>query len=453
MGKTHEHWSSKIGFILATAGSAVGLGALWRFPYIAGTNGGGAFVLLYLIFTFLLGFPVFIAELIIGRKTQKSAVLAYSSLAHNSENWRGLGWLNFLTSLIILSFYGVVAGWVLSYIFMSIVNFSAGKSPQEIEQVFTVLSKSPWLNLFWFGLFLLINLGIVSSGVKKGIEHWAKILMPLLFVFLIGLFLFATTLPGFSEAVRFVFIPNFAKLGPDGVLNALGMAFFTLSVGYGIIVTYGSYMNKSENIPKNGFYVALLTVLISLISAMIVFPIVFSFGLPPQAGSGLVFRTLPVLFAQLPATILLSTMFFSLMLFATLTSTISLLEIMVANVMEVFDIARKRACVYLTILAFIVGIPSAFSASERLFPNWTKIFGKSFFDTMDYIALSWFTPIAALLTIIFVGWVMKKETLFDEFSSGTNFKTIAHIWYFIVKFVAPLVVIFIILHEAGLIQI
>ena len=452
MTKTHEHWSSKLGFILATAGSAVGLGALWLFPYVAGTNGGGAFVLLYLIFTFLLGFPVFIAELIIGRKTQKSAVLAYSTLSNKSENWRGLGWLNFITSLIILSFYGVVAGWVLSYVFMSLGDFSLGKTPEQIQAVFDTLYKSPWINLFWFGLFLLINLGIVASGIKKGIEHWAKILMPLLFLFLIGLFIFSMTLPGFIPAAKFIFVPDFAKLGSEGMLNALGMAFFTLSVGYGIIVTYGSYMKKSENIPKNGFMVAILTVLVSLIAALVIFPIVFSYGLPPEAGPGLVFKTLPVLFAKMPATILISTIFFLLMLFASLTSTISLLEILVANVIEVFDVERKKACYYLTLLTFIVGIPSALSGSNLLFPNWTKIYGKSFFDMMAYLTLSWFTPIAALLTTIFVGWHLNKEMLFDEFSCGTNLRFLARPWHFLVKFIAPLVVIFIILHEAGIIN-
>lgn len=452
MTQKHEHWSSKIGFILATAGSAVGLGALWRFPYVAGTNGGGAFVFLYLLFTFLLGFPVFIAELIIGRKTQKSAVLAYDTLSKGSENWRGLGWLNFLTSLIILSFYGVVAGWVLSYVFMSLGNFSHGKSPEEVQMVFTTLYKSPWINLFWFGLFLLINLGIVSSGIKKGIEHWSKILMPLLFLFLVALFIFSTTLSGFSEAARFIFVPDFNKLGSEGVLTALGMAFFTLSVGYGIIVTYGSYMKKSENIPKNGFYVAIMTVFVSLIAALVIFPIVFTYNLPPEGGPGLVFITLPVLFAKMPATILLSTTFFLLMLFATLTSTISLLEILVANMMEVFDVKRKKACIYLSLLAFIIGIPSAFSGSGALFPNWEAIYGKNFFDTMDYITLSWFTPIAALLTIFFVGWNLKKEMLIDEFSSGTHLRYLATPWHFIIKFIAPVVVIFILLHEAGIIN-
>lgn len=453
MSLKHEHWSSKIGFILATAGSAVGLGALWRFPYIAGSNGGGAFVLLYLLFTFFIGFPVFIAELIIGRKSQKSAVLAYSQLSHGSENWKGVGWLNVFTSLVILSFYGVVAGWVLSYIFMSLAHFSSGKTDAQIQDAFTLLYTSPWINLFWFGLFLLMNVGIVSSGIKKGIEHWSKILMPLLFLFLIALFLFSTTLSGFTQAVEYIFLPDFSKLGPDGILNALGMAFFTLSVGYGIIVTYGSYMKPSENIPKNGFYVATMTVLVSLISALIIFPIVFSYGLPPEAGPGLVFKTLPVLFAKLPATILLSTMFFLLMLFATLTSTISLLEILVANIMEVYHIERKKACYYLTLLTFIIGIPSAFAGSGQLFPQWTAIYGKNFFAMMDFITLSWCAPIAALLTTLFVGFFLKKEMLIEEFSKGTHLGYLAYPWYFVVKYIAPLVVLFIILHEAGLIRI
>ena len=453
MTQKHEHWSSKIGFILATAGSAVGLGALWRFPYVAGNNGGGAFVLLYLFFTLLLAFPIFIAELIIGRKTQKSAVLAYTTLSKGSENWRGLGWLNFLTCLIILSFYGVVAGWVLSYVFMSLGNFSHGKTPDEIQMVFEILNNSPWINLFWFGLFLLINLGIVSSGIKKGIEHWSKILMPLLFLFLVALFIFSTTLSGFTQAAAFVFVPDFTKLSPDGALSALGLAFFTLSVGYGILVTYGSYMKKTENIPKNGFYVAIMTIFISLLASLIIFPVVFTYNLPPQAGPGLVFKTLPVLFAKMPATILLSTTFFLLMLFATLTSTISLLEILVANIMEVFDVKRTKACIYLSLLAFIIGIPSAFAGSGTLFPKWEAIYGKNFFDMMEYIALSWFTPLAALFTIIFVGWNLKKEMLFDEFSSGTQLRFLARPWYFIIKFVAPVVVIFIILHEAGMITI
>jgi NSS family neurotransmitter:Na+ symporter len=453
MAIKHEHWSSKIGFILATAGSAVGLGALWRFPYTVGTNGGGAFVLCYLLFCTLLGFPLFIAELIIGRKTQKSAVLAYSILAHKSQNWRALGWFNFIISLLILSFYAVVSGWVLSYVFMSLSNFSSGKTPEEIGAIFGTVYTSPWINIFWFALFLLINLGVVAGGVKKGIEYWSKILMPLLFLFLIGLFIFATTLPGFIPAVKFIFYPDFTKLKPDSILNALGLALFTLSVGYGIIVTYGSYMEKTENIPKNGFVVAIMTIFVSLISGLVIFPIVFSYGLPPEAGPGLVFKTLPILFAKLPATLLISTIFFLLMLFASLTSTISLLEILVANVMEVYEIARKKACYILTLLAFIIGIPSALAGSKTLFPDWEMIYGKNFFDMLDYLTLSWFTPISVLITTIFTGWFLKKEMLYEEFSLGTSLGFLAPPWFFLIKYIIPVVIFIIILHEAGIITI
>lgn len=453
MAKTHEHWSSKLGFIMATAGAAVGLGSLWKFPYVAGANGGGAFVLLYILFTLIIGLPVFIGELIIGRKTQKSSVLAFPSLRKDGENWRGLGWLNFMTTLLILSYYCIIAGWVLSYIFMSLTKFSAGKSPEQIQESFTLLSSSPGISLLWFALYLLINLGIICSGIKKGIEHFAKILMPALFIILIGLFLYAITMEGFGEAFSFVFAPKFEKLSGQGVLNALGMAFFTLSVGLGINITYGSYMHKKENIPNNSLIITAMTIFVSLIAALVIFPIVFTFGFAPEAGPGLVFVTIPVVFAKLPGTVLLSTMFFSLVLFAALTSTIALLEVLVANIIENFSISRTRAAAYLTGLIFFLGIPSALSGSESLFPSWNTIYSKSFFDTIDYLTQNWMMPISALFTAIFVGWFTDKDNIKHEFSTGTDLKWLATPWFFMVKYVAPLLVIIIILQEAGLIKI
>ena len=452
MTQKHEHWASKIGFILATAGAAVGLGALWRFPYVAGLNGGGAFVLLYVIFTFLIGLPVFLGELIIGRKTQKSSVLAFPSLRKNGENWAGLGWLNFLTTLLILSYYCVISGWVLSYIFMSLNKFSKGKSPAEIQESFTLLVSSPGISLLWFALFLLINLGIVCSGVKKGIEHFSKILMPALFVILIGLFIYVMTMPGFKQAFLFVFAPKFENLSTQGVLSALSMAFYTLSVGLGINITYGSYMQKSENIPTNGLIITTMTVFVSLISALVIFPIVFTFGFEPQAGPGLIFKTLPVIFATLPASVLISTLFFSLVLFAALTSTIALVEVLVANVIENFNISRTRAAIMLTVIIFIIGIPSALSDSGSLFPTWSQIFGKNFFDTMDYITGNWMMPISGLFTAIFIGWFINKQEIMIEFSKGTSLVWLVRPWFFLVKFIAPLLVIIIILQEAGLIK-
>lgn len=453
MSKTHEHWASRIGFIMATAGSAVGLGSLWRFPYVAGTNGGGAFVLLYLIFTFLIGLPVFAAELILGRKTQKSAILAYGELGGSSSSWRIVGWLNFITSLLIFSYYSVVSGWCLSYTLMSLTQFGAGKTSDQISSTFEILFQSPGINVFWFALYLLINLGIILSGVRKGIEHWSKILMPGLFIFLIIMFFYALTMPGFGEAVRFCFVPDFSALGASGVLNALGMSFFTLSVGLGILVTYGSYMKHDENIPYNGILIAAMTVFVSLIAALTIFPIVFSFGFSPSAGPGLVFQTLPVLFAKLPATILISTIFFALLLFAAVTSTISLLEVLVGNLMDVLKIKRLPAAGIAICLTFIIGVPSALSGSGFIFPNWEAIYGMNFFDTIEYVTASWFMPVAALFTTFFVGWKLKKEMTQSEFAGGMKAKWLAYPWLFMVRFVCPVVVIIIILHQAGLIKI
>lgn len=437
---------------MATAGSAVGLGSLWRFPYMAGSNGGGAFVILYLVFTFCIGLPVFFGELVLGRRSQKSAVLTYGDLSNNSSNWRILGWLNFLTSLIILSYYSVISGWCLSYTLMSLNQFAQGKSTEEIQATFDVLFKSPGINLFWYALFLLINVGIVFSGIRKGIEYWSKILMPGLFIILIGLFIYAITLPGFGEAAKFVFQPDFSKLSSSGVLNALGMAFFTLSVGLGIIVTYGSYMQPEENVPFNGVMITIMTVFVSLMAALTIFPIVFTFGFSPQGGPGLVFKTLPVLFSKMPASILISTVFFALLLFAALTSTISLLEVLVANFREVFKMKRSHATIITSLLTFVVGIPSALSGSNSLFPNWELIYGKSFFDTMEYLTASWFMPIAALFTTIFIGWRYQKSAVYEEFLKGSNANWLVGPWFFIIKYVAPVVVIIIILQEAGIIR-
>ncbi len=452
MSKVHEQWASRLGFLMATAGSAIGLGSLWKFPYMTGTNGGGAFFLLYVIFTFLIGLPVFIADIIIGRKSQRSSILAFTELSGGSENWRILGWLNVLTSLLILSVYCVVAGWSLSYTLMSLNQFTTGKSAAEISATFDTLFKSPGINIFWFTIYLLANLGIVMGGVKRGIEYWSKILMPALFIILMALFIYAVTLPGFGEAARFIFVPKWDKLGADGILNALGMAFFTLSVGFGIIITYGSYMQKEVDIPKNGALIAFMTVVSSVIAALTIFPVVFTFGLPPEGGPGLIFKTLPVLFAKLPASLLISTVFFALVFFAAITSSISLLEVLVANVMEVFSISRKRAVYGMSLVTFVLGVPSAVAGSKWIFPSWQAIYGKNFLDTVDYLVSSWMAPFACLFVTIFIGWNYSKQLSLAEFRSGTTSGWLALPWYYSVKYLAPISVIIIILQQAGLLK-
>lgn len=437
---------------MATAGSAVGLGSLWRFPYVIGSNGGGAFVLLYLFFTLLIGIPLFIAEVIVGRSSQKSSVEAYSSLA-KSSNWKILGWLNVLTTFIVLSYYSVVSGWALNYTLMSISQFSKGKSPEEIRAVWDLVYTSSQSSIFWQGLFLFLTGSVVYGGIRKGIEYWSQIFMPALFLALLSLFFFAMSLPGFSDAVSFTLSPKFSDVGSSSVLDALGMAFWTLSVGMGIILTYGSYMKPDDDIPKTGLIIAVISCLVSLVAALMIFSVVFSFGFEASSGPGLVFQTLPVLFANLPGTMLISTVFFSLFIFAALTSSISILEVLTANLMEVFSLSRKKAVLYGCISAFIFGIPSALSGSKALFPNWEAIYGKSFFATMDYLVSSWMMPLGGLFCAIFVGRFMQRKDVLSEFTQGTYFYKLLKPWYFCIRWLVPFGIFIIILQEAEIIDI
>lgn len=448
-----EHWGSKLGFIMATAGSAIGLGSLWRFPYITGQNGGGAFVLLYLLFTFGIGIPVFIAELLMGRKSQKSAVFAFANLSNQSEKWKLVGWFNIITSFLILSYYSVISGWTVNYALMSLSQFTDGKTVEQIQNIFDTLYVSGDINLFWHFIFILMTAGIVYGGIRKGIEYWSRLLTPALLVILTGLFIYATTLPGFGKALTFILYPDFSKLTASGVLDALGMSFFTLSVGLGIILTYGSYLKSTDDIPQTGLIIGSVSVIVSLFAALMIFPIIFTFGLTPEEGPGLVFKTLPVLFAKLPGTLVISTIFFVLFIFTTLTSAISLMEAIVANLMEVFSWTRAKATLIGGIGVFIMGIPTALAGSGTLFANWKLMYGTDFFGTLDNLTASWMMPIGGLMTAIFVGWVMGKKLIKAEFLQGTRYKNLVHLWIFLIRYLAPIAIFIVILQKGGIVDI
>lgn len=450
--KPREHWGSRFGFWCATAGSAIGLGSLWKFPYVTGENGGGLFVLAYLFFTFLIGIPIFVAELMLGRKSSLSPVGALGELVPTKPGWRFLGWSCALSSFLILSYYTVVSGWALNYALMSLLDFSNGKSSEEIASTFTTLYHSGDINLFWNFLFLGITTAIVYRGIRKGIEFWSKILLPLLFLILVALFIYATTLDGFGEAFSFIFKPDLSKLSPGGLLQALGLACFTLSVGMGILITYGSYMKKDEDIPKTAVTVACMEIFVSLLASMMIFPIIFTFGLSPEEGPGLLFKTLPVLFAKLPATLLLSTTFFLLVVFAALTSTISVMEVLVATVTENFGWPRHKSALIMGALVFIMGIPSALSGSGGIFKNWETLFGKTFFDTVDDFSFSWLLPINAFFIAIYSGWILDKALKKEEFSLGTNWKRLFKVWNFLVRWIVPIGVLIIVLEKGGMVK-
>lgn len=450
--KKREHWASSFGFVMAAAGSAIGLGTLWQFPYMTGKNGGGLFVLLFLLFTVLLGFPLFIAELLIGRKAQRGVVGAFSVLAPGKEQWRMVGWLGATASFLILAYYCVVAGWGLNYALMSINQFTAGRSSEEIRGVFDIMYKAPGINILWQVLFLLLTAGVIFQGVRKGIEYWSRILTSTLLVILVSLFIYALNLSGFSEAFKFIFYPNSQGLTPSGVLEALGLAFFTLSLGQGVMLTYGSYMSRDEDIPKTACIVSGMNILVSVLAALMIFPIIFTFGFKPEGGFGLVFQTMPVLFAKLPGTLLLSTVFFTLLVFTALTSSVALLEVVVANFIDLFNWQRKKAVIYVTTAAFIVGIPCALTGAGLVFPGWEAMYGKTFFQTIVDLVAQWIIPFVGLFVSIFTGWVINKSDLEKEFHAGTKWKHLFAVWHFFIRWVVPIAILIIILHRGGIID-
>lgn len=453
MQQPREHWGSRLGFILAAAGSAIGLGTLWKFPYVTGENGGGLFVLIYIFCIFFIGVPIFIAELLLGRRAQRAAVGIFATLAENSPFWKLAGWLGVASSFFILSFYSVLAGWGLNYVFMSLTQFYVGRTPDQISAIFDTLSSSADITIFWHAAFMVLSMAVVYVGVRQGIEFWSKFMTSGLFILLIGLATYTLTLEGVGEAMRFLFYPDLAKFKPSGVLQALGLSFFTLSLGQGVMLTYGSYMRRTEDIPKTAAIIGFMIIFVALIAGLVIFPIIFTFGFAPQGGPGLVFKTLPVLFAKLPGALILSTLFFVLFVFAALTSAVAMIEVIAANFMDLLGWSRHKAVLVTGISCFLFGIPSALSNSHTLFSNWELIYGKNFFNTLDDIVSLWLLPIGGLMIAIFTGWVLDQEISRAEFSSGTSYKYLWKPWLFFTRWIAPVGIILIILQQANLINI
>lgn len=453
MQKQREHWSSHLGFILAAAGSAIGLGTLWKFPYVTGQNGGGLFVLIYILCTFLIGVPIFVAELILGRRAQRGAVGTFETLSNGSNFWKSVGWLGVASSFLIMSFYSVLAGWGLNYVLMSLNEFYKGLSATQITDIFTVLETSGDITLFWHFVFTSLTVAVVYPGIRHGIEYWSKFMTSALLVLLLILCLYSMTLEGFGDAVKFLFYPDSSKFKASGILEALGLSFFTLSLGQGIMLTYGSYMRRSEDIPKTSGIIAVMIIFVSILAGLTIFSVIFTFNFSPDSGPGLVFKTLPVLFSKLPGALLISTTFFILFVFTALTSAIALVEVVVANLIDLYGWSRKKAVLTTGIACFIFGIPSALSGTDILFANWPAIYGKTFFQTIDFLVSVWFLPIGGLLTAIYAGWFLDKSIAAEEFTSGTQLKWLWHPWIFFMRWIAPIAILCIILQETGLINI
>lgn len=431
-----EQWGSKIGFILAAAGSAVGLGNIWKFPYVTGTNGGGAFVLIYVLMVACIGFSVMLAELVIGRRAQLNAVGSFAKIKGGA--WPMVGWLGLACGFLILSYYGVVGGWTIKYIFHSFTGLMEIAGAGEAGKAFGEFISNPVMVIIYQALFMFATIWVVYRGVGEGIERYCKVLMPALFILLIILIGRAVTLDGAGAGIEFYLKPDFSKVTAGTVLAALGQAFFSLSLGMGCMITYGSYLQKDISLPTAAAQVCFLDTMVALLAGLVVFPAVFAFGVEPGAGPGLTFITLPGIFAKMPGGMIWSTLFFLLLFVAALTSAISLLEVACSYFIDK-GWSRAKAAWTMGTLIFLLGIPSAMSLGGGL-----KIAGKDFIDAAGFMTDQIMMPIGGLLICVFVGWVI-KDIAREEITNGGKSPAFAgfDIWVVFVKFVAPLSILYI----------
>ena len=437
----HGLWRSRWLFILAAAGSAVGLGNIWKFPYITGENGGGAFVLVYLLCIALIGVPVMIAEVLLGRTGRQSPINTMTAIAKDQQvnpAWAGIGWMGALSGFLILSFYSVIAGWALNYVCTTAMGVLDGVSAAQSGETFSALLASPLTLLFWHSAFMFLTLAIVSRGVNKGLESAIKLLMPMLFALLALLLAYAFTLEGFWQGFDFLFSFDFNKLSSDGVIEALGHAFFTLSLGMGAIMAYGAYMPANVSIGKTVLLVGLLDTLVALVAGLIIFAIVFSNGLEPSAGPGLLFQTLPVAFGQMPFGTLVGSLFFILVAFAAWSSSISLAEPVVAWAVESLGMSRMRAAIVVGLVAWVLGLGTILS-----FNLWSDVtlFGKTIFATLDFLTANILLPLGGLLIAVFVGWRMKASDVQTEADMGSG--VLYALWRVTLRYIAPLGIAFV----------
>lgn len=445
----HGEWSSRMAFVLAATGSAVGLGNIWKFPYIAGENGGGAFVLVYLVCVAAIGIPIMMAEILLGRRGRQNPINTMATLAKEENRttyWRYLGGAGVIAGFLILSYYSVIAGWALAYVVRSASGVFVGASAGEIKTIFVDFKRSPELLLGWHTLFMTMTMFVVARGVRGGLEKAVRFLMPALLVLLLILVGYAMSTDGFGKGLSFLFTPNFDQLSWNSVLIAMGHAFFTLSLGMGAIMIYGSYLPHKVSITQSSFIIAGADTAVALLAGMIIFPIVFANGLDPGAGPGLIFQTLPIAFGQMWGGTFFGTLFFILLVFAAWSSSISLIEPAVTWLVENHNMKRLSACMWSGGVTWLMGIGTILS-----FSHWSeaKLFGKTFFDLLDYLTANIMLPLGGFLIAVFAAWAMSKSSTVDELAigEGTGYK----MWRFLVRYIAPAAVVIVFLNVIGII--
>lgn len=437
---TRGKWGSKFGFVLAAAGSAVGLGNIWRFPYAVGKNGGFLFVFFYLLSILLIALPVLIAETSMGRFTGKNPVGAFKSIKPKGS-WKLVGYLGVFTGIMILSYYTMIAGWSIGYLYKAVTGKFKTITSAGAESMYKSFTADSLLQILLLGIFLILTIYVVSRGVSSGIERFAKILMPALLVILVLLVIRSLTLGGASKGLEFYLKPDFSKLNAKVIIEAMGQAFFSLSLGMGAMITYGSYLGKKENLPNATGWVAFFDTFIAIMAGFIIFPALFSQGMDPAAGEGIMFNILPVLFAKMPGGMIFGPLFFLLLCIAALTSTVSLLEVATAYCIDEKKWNRKKSAILVGIITFVVGIPSVLSYGDIKFFKKLPLLNISFFSLMDKLWSELALSIGALFTAIFVGYVWKTSNALKEIHEGTKKYRFARIWELSVKFLSPLLIL------------
>jgi len=439
-------WGSKLKFILAAAGSAIGLGNVWRFPTYTGLHGGAAFVLVYIISVCIVGIPLLIAELTIGRHTQRNPVGAFKAISPGSK-WFIVGYLGIITGVFILSYYSVIAGWVVGYIFVTASGSFKGGEKELIERIFEVVTSNPFIPILLLFIVIAITTYIISRGVQKGIEGWTKVLMPLLFLLLIGLAIRSLTLPGAFKGIQFYLSPDLSKIDSLVIIGAIGQALFSLSLGMGTMLTYGSYLSKREDIFSSSIWVAVADTGVAFTAGLVIFPALFTIpGLSPAEGPSLIFKVLPVIFSKIPGGLIFGTAFFILLTIAAITSTISLLEVPTAYFVDEKKWKRWKSAILLGFISFLLGIPSALSMGSVKFLSSIPIIKIDFLSLMDIIWGNLSLIIGSLFIAIFVGWKWGVKNAVDEIESAGERFALKNLWKVLIKFITPLAIIIILLN-------
>ncbi|MDD5319645.1 MAG: sodium-dependent transporter [Methylococcales bacterium] len=443
----HGAWSSRFAFILAATGSAVGLGNIWKFPYITGENGGGAFVIVYLVCVLLIGIPIMIAETMLGRRSQQNPIGTMELLTEEAgadKNWHYLGWMGVVAGMLILSYYSVIAGWATAYILKAFAGSFFDADATAIKGIFNDFVASPMQLIFWHSLFMVATMLIIVRGVHNGLEKAVQYLMPSLFVLMILLVGYAMTTGSYLQGLHFLFKPDFSKLSGDSVLTAMGHAFFTLSLGMGAIMVYGSYLPKGISIANTVLWIAGADTAVALLAGIAIFPIVFANDLHPGSGPGLIFETLPIAFGAMTGGWLMGILFFVMLAIAALTSSISLIEPAVAWLVENKDFSREKASIWSGFATWLLGLGTLFS-----FNIWSnvKFFDRNIFQLLDYLTANLMLPIGGFCIAVFAGWIMKRQHSEQELNMPNE--PSYQLWKVLIAYVAPLAVFFVFLHVIG----